>query len=349
MIFLGDIALPKEKDFIIDCLPDCFSQPVVANLEGSIVEESSLKERKLYSNKNVIPFLKELNVQVVSLANNHITDIPSAFGNTKDELGKAGIGFCGAGHSAEEASRPALFQDDTGTYVFLSFGWDVIECEYVGEGKLGVNPLERNNILTSIENAKKAYPSAKIICLFHWGYCLEQYPHPVHRELAKRALDAGADIIVGHHPHCVQGVEMYGSKPVFYSLGNWAIPHNTFFNGSLRFPDYTRKQLAMEWTDNRIVCHWFRYSPEQNKLFYEKSENLEESLLQQYPFLPVSEGAEHLSEYEYVRWFRHNRVKKKGLPIFRYNDTIFATALKKNIVWRRQNLINALRKLGLRK
>ena len=85
MIFIGDIALPKGVTPKIDYLPECFTQPVVANLEGviAIKDSVSLKEKKLFNDEEVLGFLKRLNVKVVSLANNHITDIPDSFENTK--------------------------------------------------------------------------------------------------------------------------------------------------------------------------------------------------------------------------------------------------------------------------
>ena len=71
-----------------------------------------------------------------------------------------------------------------------------------------------------IENTRKNYPNAKIITLPHWNYELELYPQPMHRELARLMVDAGAEGVFGHHPHCVNGIEYYKDAPIVYSLGN---------------------------------------------------------------------------------------------------------------------------------
>ena len=183
MIFLGDIAVPAGIIPNIDYLPECFSQPVIANLEGAISREGTVStiETKLFSNENVIDFLKQLNVKVVTLANNHITDVPDAFQFTKATLDMHHIAYCGAGADSEEASKPAVIEIDGKQYAFLSFGWEVISCKYAGKGFAGVNPLETEWVLRCIEKTKQEYPKAPIIMMPHWDYELEQYPQPMQR------------------------------------------------------------------------------------------------------------------------------------------------------------------------
>ena len=101
MIFIGDIALPKGVIPKVDYLPECFTQPVIANLEGVIAIKNSIstKDMKLFNDEDVLSFLKQINVKVVSLGNNHITDIPDSFENTKKLLDFNYIAYCGAGYS----------------------------------------------------------------------------------------------------------------------------------------------------------------------------------------------------------------------------------------------------------
>lgn len=88
MIFLGDIAIPEGIDIVIENLDLFHGKNVIANLEGLITstDNVSIEDNKLFSNKIVVKILKELNVNVVSLANNHVTDVPDAWEETQDIL-----------------------------------------------------------------------------------------------------------------------------------------------------------------------------------------------------------------------------------------------------------------------
>ena len=138
MIFIGDIAFTKDVNPRIINLPEAFKQNIViANLEGSIVSNSSVtnKESKLFNDINVVGFLEDLNVKVVSLGNNHITDVPEAFQHTKEILDRKKLARCGAGDNLHEASQPAIINIDNEQYAFLSFGWNAISCIYAKNKK----------------------------------------------------------------------------------------------------------------------------------------------------------------------------------------------------------------------
>ena len=347
MIFLGDIALPRRIKPKITYLPDCFSAPAIANLEGAIVHNDShyyTNETKLYNHESVIDFLIQLNVKVVSLGNNHITDIPEAFNNTKKLLRENGIGYCGAGHSIEEARKAAVLKEGGKTYAFLSFGWDIVKCKYVNKHKLGVNPLEKDNLIKSIKKTKNLYPNAKIIILPHWDYELELYPQPMHRELAKNAIDAGADAIFGHHTHCVQGIEFYKKKPIVYGLGNWFIPDGVYFKGKLKFPQISKDQIAIEWNNLDLICHKFLYNSDNQEIKYIESYSIEES-----SYIKELTPFNGMNQKEYLQWFKKNRRKKKGLPVFSDNDSIYIYSAKKIWVQIRQKIIDILLKLAIKK
>ena len=131
---------------MIKNLPACFkNQSVVANLEGAIVHDarSFLSECKVFNSEDVLPFIKNLNIKVVSIGNNHITDATFAFSHTCNCLKPNEISCCGAVMNRKDASKPAMITENGVTYAFLSFGWDVISCKYVSDGVLGVNPLEK--------------------------------------------------------------------------------------------------------------------------------------------------------------------------------------------------------------
>jgi len=274
MIFVGDIALPSCVSPEIDYVPWSDSEIVVANLEGAIVDDgmASLTERKVFSNNNVVSFLQSMNVKLVSLANNHITDMPQAFMHTKQQLDSSGIMYCGAGIDYSEATKECVLKDNGEEYVFLAFGWKVISCKYVGkERSLGVNPLEPEHVINCVKRARERFKDANLIILMHWNYESEINPHPMHRELARAVIDIGADAIIGHHPHCVNDIEYYRDKPIVYSLGNWFFPHNIYMNGRLAFPDYSNEQYAFQLRKEGDVLHKFQYDASNNNLFYRES------------------------------------------------------------------------------
>jgi poly-gamma-glutamate synthesis protein (capsule biosynthesis protein) len=335
MIFLGDIAITNGIIPNISSLPECFmKQPVVANLEGAIAapEIVSLSEMKLFSNDNILDFLKACNVRAVSLANNHITDVSQAFPRTKMLLSENNIALCGAGMNREEAQAPVVIEENGVITVLLAFGWDVIGCKYAGKSTFGVNPLTARNVTSCIEKAKDQYPGAQIIILPHWDYELELYPMPMHRELAKLAIDAGASAVIGHHPHCVQGIEVYKNRLIAYSLGNWFIPDGVYMKGKTSFPDYTRLELALELANKEIVCHWFLYEANDTSLIFLGSEEVSNSqrVRDLTPF-------NAMSSEDYIKWFTVNRSKRRLLPVFK-TDNHIETHLKACFVKMRQKV-----------
>lgn len=347
MIFIGDIAVPKGINPKIDNLPEAFKfSTVIANLEGAIVPDgfASTVETKLFNDEGVIDFLEYLNVKAVSLGNNHITDVCEAFQNTKNVLDRYGIAHCGAGDNLEDASKPAIINIDGEQYAFLSFGWDVISCIYVKENSVGCNPLSTSWVLKCIEDTKDQYPNAKIIVLPHWDYELELYPQPMHRELARLMIDAGAVGVFGHHPHCVQGIEFYKDAPIVYSVGNWFIPDGVYFDKRLKFPDIAKLQLAVEWNGADLICHWFEYRPEGHEVEFVESVSAEEC--QRIKELTPYSCMDNAS---YIDWFKQNRRKKKGLPIYKHAHSDCQNWIKTKWVLRRQKVIKLLLKMRIKR
>ena len=304
MFFYGDIALPG-KEYIPAGLLNTSTEIGVANLEGPIIEESNIKERKLFNDDSVLDLLNRLNIKIVSLANNHITDFGFDVTYTKSLLKKNGIAYCGYGMNIEEARQPALYIENNIQYAFLAFGWNVTGCIYATQDSPGVNPLTKQNLLACLKDVKARYPKSRIIVMIHWGIELERYPEPLHRSLAACAINNGADFIVGHHSHCLQGWEVYQDKYIFYGLGNCLIPNGTFWNGKLKYPEYAREQLCIKWSLNEVPkCLFYSYDTEE-KRFVKKVCKI---------ICYNSYSDKEIKEYNV--WFRKNRVKKKGIPVF---------------------------------
>ena len=347
MIFIGDVAIPDGIKPRIDYLPESFvKQTVIANLEGAIAssDQVSISENKLYSNDCVIDFLKECHVDAVSLANNHILDVYESFDRTSDVLQKANIRYFGAGNNLTRAQAPVEITEGNEQYLLISFGWSVISCIYATDRMAGVNPLEAKNIFPFIEKLIKSHPEKRIITIMHWDYELERFPMPAHRKLAKALIDMGVEAVIGHHPHCVQGVEVYKGKLIAYSVGNWFIPGKVYMNRKLAFPDYANDEIAMEITQDSFIVHRYRYDINNHTLMFVSSIDLVES-----EFISSLSEFRDMTDSEYEAWFRENRYKKKFLPVFHDYNSSLSNSLKYKWISIRQKGINALFNKGLKK
>lgn len=349
MIFLGDIAYPGTTKLLKNDIKSVFkSQPIIFNLEGpTIKNENEYTDRQiLFNSYRLLDEFSEINKKVANLANNHIMDLGlEGLLQTEEELSERDIPYVGAGRSIGEASGSTNIVIDDKKFIFLSFGWEVIECSTATENKAGVNPLKKKHVLKSVAKARKEYSNSPLIVQFHWNYELERYPQPRHRDLAKKVIDLGASLVVGHHPHVVNGIEIYKEHPIVYSLGNWFIPHNYFWDGELKYSEGTLEQLAFEWdgTISESKCHWFSFDPKKNEINFKETNALQEdtNIKKLTPFAGMKSN-------EYEEWFRENRVKRKGLPIYSWDDGKMEIGLKNSWVNARGKFINALLKLGLK-
>ncbi|OPX99518.1 MAG: Capsule biosynthesis protein CapA [Syntrophorhabdus sp. PtaB.Bin006] len=349
MIFLGDVAHPfsEPPEWTNGHWP-WSSQAVIANLEGSVVFENSkhLKHRKLFNHASVVDVLIAANVRAVSLANNHVMDVREALVNTTRMLSSQGIEFTGAGTNLTEAARPARIVDADRVYLLLGAGWVTIQCQPAGKDSPGVNPLSPYRLLAAIESWRKTEPNSVIVVLLHWNYEMELYPQPAHRQLAKAAIEVGADAVIGHHPHCVGGIEFHRGCPIVYSVGNWWLPQGVYFNGKLKFGEHSKIQLALEWRskEDPVICHWFTYRTEGHALIYNGSELLDNC--RRIRELTPYSGMNHS---EYIKWFRCNRVKRRALPIYQNYTAVASNSLRDRYVRARHVGLTGLERLGLRK
>jgi len=314
--FLGDIAIPSCIEPDSDSVRDHINNSIViANIEGDLVnqDEKYYSKNVLFNHISCLNYLSELNVSIGNLANNHILDIHTSVNKTIKHLERNGITTIGAGDNLGQASQIRTFEQRETSYALLSFGWKVIGSFPADIDSPGVNPLNPEYVLSMVKYAKQMHPNRRIIVQFHWNYDLELHPQPMHRRLAFQAAECGADIIVGHHPHVVSGIEIHDSTPIIYSLGNWFIPHGIFFGGDLTYPEISLLQLALEWSPTEgIMCHWYRYHPEDHTLRYIESEPSSDSkrVEERTPYKGMSHD-------EYIDWFRKNRRVKSFLPIYR--------------------------------
>jgi len=163
--------------------------------------------------------LKKAGFSVLSLANNHINDYgPIALADTLEALDLAGIARCGAGRNEGEARQPAVVEREGKRFAFLAYVEPMWSATPAGEGP-GAAILDSVQVVRDIASAREQ--ADFVVVSLHWGEEHQGTPRESDRALARLFVDAGADAILGHHPHVLQGAEFYRSKPILYSLGNF--------------------------------------------------------------------------------------------------------------------------------
>jgi poly-gamma-glutamate synthesis protein (capsule biosynthesis protein) len=329
MIFVGDIAIPFCNLMKLQNFPEDFSSKnLFGNLEGEIIDNSLIdlkKTRAVFNDrKTIADLVSEFNFIGFALANNHITDL-TGHQFTINYLNEINVPFCGIGENIIDASKPLMLIDGEIEVVILNFGWEIIQCEVATNKSPGVNPLQKNHVVTVLCDTVAKYPKAKIIPYMHWSYELEAEPQPFERELARKMIDSGAAGVIGSHPHRVGGFEMYNGKPIVYSLGNWMFKQNYYFDGKLSFPDFCNLELAFDWdlANDDFKFHFFNYDREKSELKFLRTEGRDSPTMREHtPFL-------NLSEKEYRKWYRENHYhKNKGLPIYYWDDSVFTVKMK---------------------
>ena len=168
--------------------------------------------------------LFRLGTDLVGLANNHVYDYgPDAFYDTLSTLKGAGLSYVGAGANLEEASEPMYYIANGRKIAVVAATQIERHSNYTKEAtedEPGVlKCLNPEYFVKAIREAKKNADT--VLCFVHWGTeGVSQYGAD-QEELAEAFVEAGADAVVGGHPHCLQGIEFVEDVPVYYSLGNY--------------------------------------------------------------------------------------------------------------------------------
>jgi poly-gamma-glutamate capsule biosynthesis protein CapA/YwtB (metallophosphatase superfamily) len=199
------------------------SDVVVGNLESPISLRGVAVQNKKFTLR-AAPIaartLKSAGIRVVSLANNHAMDYgPQALEDTLAALDENNVLYTGAGMNLRDARQPALVKVKGKTLAFLSYSLTFPLEFFASAGRAGTAPGYADFIKTDIE---KVRPLADLVVVsFHWGAELMTAAKDYQIELGHRAIDWGADLVLGHHPHVLQEIEVYRGHLIAYSLGNF--------------------------------------------------------------------------------------------------------------------------------
>ena len=210
---------------------------VFANLESPITASthglSPDKKIVLKSSPDAVEAIVSGGFNLLSLSNNHIMDYyDTGLYDTMALLDKSGIIHSGAGKNREEAARPVLMEKNGYKIGLLSYT-DMADIVYEGEpsisfaagdDKAGVIPRDYETARQAIANLRGSVDL--LIVSLHWGVEESFTVAPEQIDFARKLLDDGADMILGHHPHQFQGIEIYKGKPILYSMGNFMFDQN---------------------------------------------------------------------------------------------------------------------------
>ncbi len=234
ILFVGDILLANEAERHIhkkgvdypfwkikeELLKYDF---IFANMESPITKRGVPVVKKPYIFR-VKPedavCLKDLKIDVVSIANNHILDYNhEGMEDTIAALDRMNIRHTGAGWTLDEARRPAVLRNGDTAVVILAYCNSPPEEYYATETTPGIAPLDLELIRDDI--AAHSHDDNIVVISLHWGIEQTHVPQKEQIATAHAIIDAGADAVIGHHPHWPQGIELYRGRPIVYSLGNF--------------------------------------------------------------------------------------------------------------------------------
>lgn len=234
LVFAGDTTLDDEAGALVarggDPLADVaawFADADVrlANLE-CVVATGGTAGRKNYTfraHPRVLPVLKR-HLDGVTLANNHSGDYgQEAFAEMLGLLQQAGLAQVGGGMNLTQAHAPWIVERRGLRIAMLSYNEFMPRSFEAGHDTPGVAWSEDEQVVADIRRARQVHRADVVIAFMHWGWENEPQANARQKQLARWMIDAGADAVVGGHPHVTQDIGHYKGKPIIYSVGNFVM------------------------------------------------------------------------------------------------------------------------------
>lgn len=205
---------------------------VIGNLECTLPSNKMIStEPRVYCSIDQIKSLKNAGIKIVNLANNHTFDSYSnGFQKMKSILDFEKISWFGAGRDWREATQARHVEVDGIKIAFLGFcDPSTGQSIFASEDSPGVAPFDIKTAVEIVRETKAT--SHHVIVSIHWGEERFRFPSPKQVDEARALIEAGASAVLGHHPHVIQGMEIYKGRPIAYSLGNFLANKVYFSNG----------------------------------------------------------------------------------------------------------------------
>lgn len=219
--FVGDVFLP-EPISVEWAVPEFW----IANLEAPITthEVGAPAKVNLKTRANHLRASFGRLPAALCLANNHIMDYGErGFRDTLETLDESGIPYFGAGTLDEDCRNPLVIPIGTERLGLCGYVCRSTHAVFATHTNPGVRDIHLPAIQRDIRRAREL-GADRVVVHMHWGIEEIHLPKPDDRKIAKQILDMGADLIIGHHAHCLQPYEVYNRKHVFYGLGNCVFP-----------------------------------------------------------------------------------------------------------------------------
>lgn len=240
---IGAIAKKKNDDgYMFDFVRSKLITADVsfANLESPISDQGK-NVGSAYSFRaepKMAETLAEAGFDVVSFANNHVGDYgPHALLDTLTRLDAAGVRHAGAGATFDAAHTPAIVDTRGLRIAYLAYTNIAPAFYQAVSSKPAVADIKIETIAEDIARAKNVYHADVVIVSYHWGQEYATQHNAWQERIAHATIDAGATMVIGHHPHVVEEVERYHGGVIAYSLGNFVFDQN--------FSLDTRRGLAL--------------------------------------------------------------------------------------------------------
>jgi poly-gamma-glutamate capsule biosynthesis protein CapA/YwtB (metallophosphatase superfamily) len=229
-IMLGGSAAPEMKIYgydypFLNVLPLLQgSQIVFGNLEGPLTHRGKRFKDKQFTFRSppdkVAPALATAGFNLVSLANNHSMDYgDEGLRDTMAALDKVGIRYAGAGMNLSQARKPAVMEIGGTRVALLAYALTFPEEFWATAKNPGMPYGHEAHVRADVAAARTH--SEIVLVSFHWGQEGKTELREYQSMLAHAAIDSGADAVIGHHPHILQGIERYRDGIILYSLGNF--------------------------------------------------------------------------------------------------------------------------------
>lgn len=305
LIIAGDVALADHQVDISSLNNSLLSDEndtLIFNLEGPLAESTAdlkpIKNDKfnLYTKISNIGIFKQKNL-LVSLANNHINDFHGSLRQTIFNLNKLKINYFGT----DKVKYQSIVVDEK---QFIIFGYNS-QLTLASSDK-NIATIKNSNS-KEIEDAKKNNPEATIIVLPHFGFELKDNPIPADRKWCRKMIDAGADFIIGSHPHIVQSYENYNDSHIFYSVGNFILPQKQFLDKKLIYndPKVNSGYIIKIKSKSDFELHKIQMNETQDKIEYNGE-------------LPVKNIKSSVEDY--LSYYKKNNSLPRYYPIFKTYD-----------------------------
>ena len=286
----GDLCL-TEDGFVIDKydtvndLKQCISPEILqitnesdlfyVNHEYTISDRGTPLAGKYYTFRakpERMSILKEMGTDIVSLANNHVYDYgEEALLETVDLLEKASIPYVGGGRNIGEAKRPIYFiiNGIKIGFVGASNGEKIRYTPQATEESAGIlrayDTTEYNQVIR-----EASMECDYLIAYIHWGTEDSNYLNSDQQRWGREFLASGADIVIGGHPHVLQGIEYVDGKPIIYSLGDFWFNHETKYTGVLKLNiqyDGLKEMSFVPCLQRDFTTQYLHTEEEQRKLY----------------------------------------------------------------------------------